>query len=201
MDIKIYQINWSRDDDRVAYLGLSQLDKFQGSSEVNSEIYDKVFEGAVEVDTLEGVYQMFNCDCPEDFQGHSLSVSDVVEIVNGENAGFYFCDSIGFQPVKFEPEQTQKLDTRTMRVVLVEPGKAARVAEIDGSLEGMKKTVSGYIQAVYPFEEPVCLVAMRKASAGTSVNRALRDEMTIASMILWREPFLYAIAVRRTSRV
>ena len=94
MDIIIYQINLSRDDDRVAYLGLSQLDKFQGSSEVNSGIYDKVFEGAVEVDTLEGVYQMFNCDCPEDFQGHSLSVSDVVEIVNGENAGFYFCDRL-----------------------------------------------------------------------------------------------------------
>ena len=52
MDIIIYQINLSRDDDRVAYLGLSQLDKFQGSSEVNSGIYDKVFEGAVEVDTL-----------------------------------------------------------------------------------------------------------------------------------------------------
>ena len=81
MDIKIYQINLSRDDDRVAFLGLSQLDKFQESSKVNSEIYDKVFEGAVEADTLEGVYQMFNCDCPEDFQGHSLSVSDVVEIV------------------------------------------------------------------------------------------------------------------------
>ena len=69
MDIKIYQINLSRDDDRVAFLGLSQLDKFQESSKVNSEIYDKVFEGAVEADTLEGVYQMFNCDCPEDFQG------------------------------------------------------------------------------------------------------------------------------------
>jgi len=57
MDIKIYQINLSRDDDRVAFLGLSQLDKFQESSKVNSEIYDKVFEGAVEADTLEGVYQ------------------------------------------------------------------------------------------------------------------------------------------------
>ena len=163
MDIIIYQINLSRDDDRVAYLGLSQLDKFQGSSEVNSGIYDKVFEGAVEVDTLEGVYQ--------------LSVSDVVEIVNGENAGFYFCDSIGFQPVKFEPEQTQKLDTRTMRVVLVEPGKAARVAEIDGSLEGMQKTVSGYIQAVYPFEETVCLVCNEEGKLqGLPLNRALRDE-------------------------
>ena len=177
MDIKIYQINLSRDDDRVAFLGLSQLDKFQESSKVNSEIYDKVFEGAVEVDTLEGVYQMFNCDCPEDFQGHSLSVSDVVEIVNGENAGFYFCDSVGFQPVKFDPEQTQKLDTRTMRVVLVEPGKAARVAEIDGSLEGMQKTVSGYIQAVYPFEETVCLVCNEEGKLqGLPLNRALRDE-------------------------
>ena len=177
MDIKIYQINLSRDDDRVAFLGLSQIDKFQESSKVNSEIYDKVFERAVEVDTLEGVYQMFNCDWPEDFQGHSLSVSDVVEIVNGENAGFYFCDSIGFQPVKFEPEQTQKLDTRTMRVVLVEPGKAARVAEIDGSLEGMQKTVSGYIQAVYPFEETVCLVCNEEGKLeGLPLNRALRDE-------------------------
>lgn len=72
MDIIIYQINLSRDDDRVAYLGLSQLDKFQGSSEVNSGIYDKVFEGAVEVDTLEGVYQMFNCDCPETYLGVQL---------------------------------------------------------------------------------------------------------------------------------
>lgn len=120
---------------------------------------------------------MFNCDWPEDFQGHSLSVSDVVEIVNGENAGFYFCDSIGFQPVKFEPEQTQKLDTRTMRVVLVEPGKAARVAEIDGSLEGMQKTVSGYIQAVYPFEETVCLVCNEEGKLqGLPLNRALWDE-------------------------
>lgn len=177
MDIKIYQINLSRDDDRVTFLGLSQLGKFQGSSEVNSGIYDKVFEGAVEADTLEGVYQMFNCDCPDSFRGHSLSVSDVVEIVSGKDTGFYFCDSIGFQRVEFDPDQTQKLDTRTMRVVLVEPGKAARVAEIDGSLEEMQKTVGGYIQAVYPFEETVCLVCNEEGKLqGLPLNRALRDE-------------------------
>ena len=120
---------------------------------------------------------MFNCDCPEDFQGHSLSVSDVVEIVNGENAGFYFCDSIGFQRVEFDPDQAKELDTGMLRVVLVEPGKAARVAEIDGSLEGMQKTVSGYIQAVYPFEETVCLVCNEEGKLqGLPLNRALRDE-------------------------
>ena len=64
-----------------------------------------------------------------------------------------------------------------MRVVLVEPGKAARVAEIDGSLEGMQKTVSGYIQAVYPFEETVCLVCNEEGKLqGLPLNRALRDE-------------------------
>ena len=74
MDIIIYQINLSRDDDRVAYLGLSQLDKFQGSSEVNSGIYDKVFEGAVEVDTLEGVYHMPNDLLPPVMDRHGSSM-------------------------------------------------------------------------------------------------------------------------------
>ena len=177
MDIKIYQINLSRDDDRIAFLGHSQLERFQESAEVNSGIYDKVFEGAVEADTLEGVYQMFNCDCPDGFRGHSLSVSDVVEIVGDKDAGFYFCDSIGFQRVEFDPDQAQELDTGMLRVVLVEPGKEARVAEIDGSLEGMQKTVGGYIQAVYPFEETVCLVCNEEGKLqGLPLNRALRDE-------------------------
>ena len=177
MDIKIYQINLSRDDDRIAFLGHSQLERFQESAEVNSGIYDKVFEGAVEADTLEGVYQMFNCDCPDGFRGHSLSVSDVVEIVGDKDAGFYFCDSIGFQRVEFDPDQAQELDTGMLRVVLVEPGKVARVAEIDGSLEGMQKTVGSYIQAVYPFEETVCLVCNEEGKLqGLPLNRALRDE-------------------------
>lgn len=177
MDIKIYQINLSRDDDRIVFLGRSQLERFQESAEVNSGIYDKVFEGAVEADTLEGVYQMFNCDCPDGFRGHSLSVSDVVEIVGDKDAGFYFCDSIGFQRVEFDPDQAQELDTGMLRVVLVEPGKVARVAEIDGSLEGMQKTVGGYIQAVYPFEETVCLVCNEEGKLqGLPLNRALRDE-------------------------
>ena len=177
MDIKIYQINLSRDDDRIAFLGHSQLERFQESAEVNSGIYDKVFEGAVEADTLEGVYQMFNCDCPDGFRGHSLSVSDVVEIVGDKDAGFYFCDSIGFQQVEFGPDQAQELDTGMLRVVLVEPGKVARVAEIDGSLEGVQKTVGGYIQAVYPFEETVCLVCNEEGKLqGLPLNRALRDE-------------------------
>ena len=45
-----------------------------------------------------------------------------------------------------------------MKVLMIEPGKKPRKAEIDGSLEGMQKVVGGYIQAIYPFEDPVALI-------------------------------------------
>lgn len=45
-----------------------------------------------------------------------------------------------------------------MKIVLVEPGKEAREAEITGSLQSMQQLVGGLIQAIYPWEEPVTLV-------------------------------------------
>lgn len=45
-----------------------------------------------------------------------------------------------------------------MRVVIVEPGKYARIADIDGSLNSMQEIVVGSICAAYPWEERVGLV-------------------------------------------
>ena len=45
-----------------------------------------------------------------------------------------------------------------IRVVLLEPNRMAKVAEIEGSLEAMQCVVQGDIQAIYPFEEEVCIV-------------------------------------------
>lgn len=45
-----------------------------------------------------------------------------------------------------------------MKILIVEPGKHPREAEIDGSLESMQKIVGGYLQAIYPFEDEVALV-------------------------------------------
>ena len=47
---------------------------------------------------------------------------------------------------------------KKIKVVLLEPGKLARTAEIDVSLAGMQKTVGGLIEPYYPFEEQVCIV-------------------------------------------
>ncbi len=104
MKIKIYQIENDRDEKRVKFLRFDSLEKFQGSSKVNPEIYDLVYSSDVECKSLEDVFQMFNIAHPEDFKGHSLSVSDVVEVCEASDVkkGFYFCDSFGFKEIEFD---------------------------------------------------------------------------------------------------
>lgn len=154
MDIKLYQINQNRDEKRRALLSTEALARRGFDPKViDSSIYDCVFEGTVNCSDLEEVYTLFNVDPPEDFQGHSMSVSDVV--VEGRTA--FFCDSIGFRQVTFD-ESTARPLRREIHVVLLEPGKLARPASIDASLESYQKIVGGMIEAFYPFEEPVCIV-------------------------------------------
>ena len=45
MNIAIYQIDPDRDENNVAFLNYENLERFQGSAALRSEIYDKVFEG------------------------------------------------------------------------------------------------------------------------------------------------------------
>ena len=67
---------------------------------VNFYDYECVYTGETEsseVDViLEELYTKFNINCPQDFIGHSLSVSDLVAL---EDTGTYFCDSIGWKKV------------------------------------------------------------------------------------------------------
>ena len=79
MDITIYQINMNRDRNRVAFSGLDQFQQYQGSPNIDSRIYDRVFEGEVDCNSLEDVYRKFNIEHPAGYKGRSLSVSDVVE--------------------------------------------------------------------------------------------------------------------------
>lgn len=45
-----------------------------------------------------------------------------------------------------------------MKVIIVEPGKDPRAAQIGDSLEEMQAVVGGYIEAVHPFPDPVVIV-------------------------------------------
>lgn len=185
MEIILYQINQDRDDNGCAFLGLDRLEGIFGDSQIDSEIYDQVFSGLVEADSLEEVFCIFNLAHPDGFAGRSMSVSDVVEIVESDSVvpGFYFCDSIGFRKVEFDTRNVAVKED-TIAVVLLEPGKLAVATRIDASLGGLQRTVGGWIEAVYPFEESVCIVCNEEGKLlGMPLNRALRYENKVTDII------------------
>ena len=92
----IYQLGLSDNADNLRFMSLDWLER-KGLS-VDRDHYRMVYAGQREPgETLEDIYRRFNIGHPEDFKGHSLSVSDVVVLHgNGADAAWYV-DSIGFQ--------------------------------------------------------------------------------------------------------
>lgn len=67
----------------------------------NIHQYKKVYEGEVEnqgsiLKTLDHLFEKFNLYHPEDFRGHSLSVSDVINLDGVD----YYCDSYAWVNIK-----------------------------------------------------------------------------------------------------
>lgn len=50
-----------------------------------------------QLDCLEDLYYKFNMERPEDFTGHSLSVSDIIALNHSGVVSYHYCDSIGFR--------------------------------------------------------------------------------------------------------
>ena len=95
---QIYQLPSGEKYHGVRFEDMEQLKK--DGVQLNHDDYELVYEGEVGEfrgkATLEALYTQFNTNHPEDFRGHSLSVSDVIVIsVDGKDTA-YFCDSFGF---------------------------------------------------------------------------------------------------------
>jgi hypothetical protein len=113
-------------------------------------------------------------------------VSDVVEVVADEKlkSGFYFCDSIGFKEVKFDPDKTQRSDrfcsldeVETISVLLVRAGRYPKLVEIENNLEAMQALVGGDIEEYMPFSDEVAIVCNEEGKVcGLPLNRAVYNE-------------------------
>ena len=66
--------------------------------------------------TLDNIFERFNIDRPEDFRGHSLSVSDVIVINRGAEITAYYVDSFGFQELpEFVQQRMNMLEHNSVR--------------------------------------------------------------------------------------
>ena len=115
-EYKIYQLKNSPENHAIRFEGYSLAEKY--GEPAKPENYDLVYSGSLDdfedSNKLEAIYTKFNIDRPEDFKGHSLSVSDII-VMNDEA---HYVDSFGFVDVsdKFlgkekEPININEYDT------------------------------------------------------------------------------------------
>ncbi len=186
MKIKIYQINHDRDVNRVSFERFDNLEKYQqGHKGVDASIYDMVYVADVSCETLEDVFLMFNFDLPDDFRGHSLSVSDVVEIdesTGEQGKGFYYVDSFGFKAVSFEVEKAQVMykPANLIDVMVCEPGKTAEIKPIVYDYNTLTALVKGGLEQYFLLEEINATIICNRDHRvnGSEFNRAIYKEYT-----------------------
>ena len=94
----IYQLR----RDVMPELGFIELDRLK--SPPKKENYEAVYAHGIRISedvtqTLENLYYIFNQARPEDFKGHSLSVSDIVALKRDGVVSYYYCDSVGFREI------------------------------------------------------------------------------------------------------
>ena len=77
----------------------------------------------------------------------------------------------------YDTRRKPEKEKEAMLVLMIEPGKAPQRLELNHSLEEMQKALGGFIQILYPFEDPVALVCNEEGKLlRLPANRALRDE-------------------------
>lgn len=92
----IYQIAKGSPGDEYLFWGTDFVKKH--GLEISGKDYNFIYSGTAEPgETLDSLYEKFNLFHPEDFTGHSLSVSDVIVWNDGKEKKAYYVDSYGFK--------------------------------------------------------------------------------------------------------
>ena len=125
----IYQLKHNPELNHLRFEGTESLKRMGITKDnfdaIKPENYELIYVGELselqeqtQGETLEAIYGKFNIAHPEDYRGHSLSVSDIVVLhQNGENSA-HFVDSFGFtglpdfmQTLEGVKEQEAEIDT------------------------------------------------------------------------------------------
>lgn len=107
MKLRIYQIEMSLDEHRVAFRSYAQMQEKYPSG-IPANLYCMAYEGEVPAKDLADVYFIFNMAHPKGYRARSLSVSDVIEVIEKSGSTFYYCDSLGFRKVQFDTSLIKK---------------------------------------------------------------------------------------------
>ena len=104
---RIWQL---KKDVDVAMRFIGYEDQVRKFGEPDAENYTLVFDGDLGTSDLEQIYTICRDAPPPGYQGYRMALSDVVELYDDSSSEFYYCDRVGFQPIRFEQKQDPCID-------------------------------------------------------------------------------------------
>ncbi|MGO4943677.1 YodL domain-containing protein [Streptococcus alactolyticus] len=130
----IYQINSDTDGRAYEFMGMDYLEN-QGL-QANHKHYSLVYVDIMTEDaTLDNIYEEFNLDRPEDFTGHSLSVSDVIVMNQNGEIHAYYVDSFGFREIPDFLENVMETDMDLQQAAFQIADRYIEAHRTDGGID------------------------------------------------------------------
>ncbi len=156
----IYQLKTNDDTSDIRFAGTDYLDE-KGLT-VDKNNYDAVYAADLmysgdTAEKLNGLYQTFNINRPDDFKGHSMSISDIIALKENGVVSYHYVDTHGFKELKNfgQPENHLKSaemsteDDYGMIDGVINNGKKQTVSEIEAdAMAGKPISLTSYAQAL-----------------------------------------------------
>lgn len=99
--VEVWQL---KDHESLHNLHFASVEDIGGIDKVKKANYRIVYSGEYQGEdkllTLDELYRKFNMEIPDTYKGHSLSVSDVIVIKDGNTSKAWYVDSYGFTPIE-----------------------------------------------------------------------------------------------------
>ena len=184
MKLKVYQINNDLDVNNVHFIDYDSV--VSNVDRIDPSIYKCVFEGTLDCKNLEDVFILLNTAHPVGYNGYSLSVSDVVEVVGDSEIenGAYYCDNFGFKQLKdFDTSKIEPICGH--RMLVLEPHKEPYEMVIPAGLEPLQQAVGGYIECTYPFDDNAFIIGNDEAKLiGLEGNRRICGSIYAGNLLV-----------------
>ena len=178
----IYQIREGSPAGVFEFMGMDYIR--QKGMEIRQEDYQEVYVGAlVPGTTLEDLYVQFNGPkMPEDFTGHSLSVSDIVVVHRDGEDHAYYVDRFGYEEVPefLAPAQAQEKAVQEKAVQdKATQDKAAETESKPADVEKTEATMAGTVISEKAEAAPQKTEGVAKPDASKDVSQPARRKESV----------------------
>ena len=187
----IYQYDNTDGNWGYKFMGLSIISNMGLS--VDGKDYRMIFmEQLHEHDSLDELYHRFNAERPEGFDGHSLSVSDVVIMKRNGEMKAYYVDDVGFSELpEFTKQREQIIDRSNDSPVYVGTlEQAVRQKDADAYLDSRKLNIDCKKAIEEAIQENYDGIRLKDDAAKDVVRRFGEERMNFVMANTIRESFL-----------